>query len=70
MKMEDKTIQKYVDEYFEIQNKIKEMLDKLERCGLECNCKDDDIDYIKLIHNGLFEDEIHTFCLKCGGIKS
>jgi len=65
--LEDKPIEDYVDDYYEIENKIKDKLSKLKNDGVECDCKDSD--YIKFIHDGIYEDEIHLFCLECGGWK-
>jgi hypothetical protein len=54
-----------VKEYSELENKIEEQLQQLPSYGQDCNCVDQ-IDTIKLIFTGKW-DEIHEYCLKCGG---
>jgi hypothetical protein len=53
--------------YSELEDKIRDILAELPNAGCGCDCGDD-VDSIRLIHDGSFEDEIHRVCTHCGGI--
>jgi len=56
-----------INEKYAIEKKIEDELSKLPNYGSECHCgSEESIDFI---HHGDF-DEIHDFCLDCGGYKA
>jgi len=59
--LEEKDIEYYTSKYYELGNKIEEMLGKLKNCGCACDC--DDEDYFTTYT----DDNKQDLCLKCGG---
>lgn len=68
-RLEGKGIPEMVKEYYELEDKISELLSEKENSGNECKCNkfDDDFEKIKFVHEGSSFDEVMTICLKCGG---
>lgn len=63
--LEEKTIHDYISKYYELQNKIEDMLGKLKNCGVKCDC--DDVNTFTInIDNDTFQD-IQKICINCGG---
>jgi len=60
-------ISNLVKEYNKVEKKIGRELEKLKNYGEKCECEDENS--IDLIFGGDW-NEIHTYCLECGGYIS
>ena len=63
--LEDNKIELLAKKYIEVEKKLLAEINKLENSGIECNCKVKD--YLKFVYEDGDFDEIHAYCLKCGG---
>ncbi len=68
-RLEGRKIPAIVMEYYELENKISELLSEKETAGDVCRCGRDDDNFgtVKFVHEGHTYDEIIELCVKCGG---
>lgn len=63
--LENNHIEILAKKYIETEKKLLAEINKLENVGQECNCEEKD--YLKFVYSDGDFDEIHAYCLKCGG---